>query len=622
MTRFARRLVLGVVGLLLTALPIPAVAQDDIRAEIKGILEDSAVRGAGIVIVEEGVPAVEVYWGIADVEAGRAVEADTVFRAGSVSKNVTSLIALRLIEDGRLDPLAEVSDLAPEILISNRWDQTAPVRVVHLLEHTAGLPGSTYREYATNKPDATPGEYLEAAGPLKTRWPPGTLYSYSNAGHTVLARVMERVTGRDFDALAREEVFQPLGMASASFATYGADPEALAKSYSSRGDEQPVWEMLIRPSGSLTVTPRDLARLVGLYATNGATGPDGYASPDALERMRGSEASSATQAGIGAGAYGFGTFAFIVEGHAYYGHWGRTEGFRTNLGYLPGTGKGFVIMLNVVDEGAASALRTAIGAYLAGDLPPAIDVNAAAFDPEAYRDRVGAYVLATHEQPLRAWLFKALDQRQISVSETGLVVEGKGQLAPPLVQFRPVQSGGFAAENVPLATSAFAEVEGRTYWIDGDAYVKVSGVEATFRRLIIPAALIVSIIALLHGLIWGGLGLFGRGPSGQGLWIRASLLVSGLGFLITVYLFVSYGLLGDRTKLSLVGQVSPVSLSMALTSLVAVIGGLAAMAFTARKLATERSLFLVYAVPASLILGAFAVLWIYVGWFPLMSWRW
>ena len=622
MNRLARTVIAIAIGVLVALLPNPALAQDDIRTEITGILEESAVQGAGIVIVESGVPAVEVYWGSADVEAGRTVSADTVFRAGSVSKNVTSLIALRLIEDGRLDADARVSDLAPEILIANRWDESDPVRVVHLLEHTAGLPGSTYREYTTNKPDATPAEYLEAAGPLKTRWPPGTLYSYSNAGHTVLARVMEIATGRDFDSLAREEVFEPLGMTSASFATYGVDRDVISKSYGVTGREQPIWEMLIRPSGSLTATPRDLARLVSLYARTDGSGPDGYLSGNALARMRGSEASSAARAGIGDGAYGFGTFAFIVEGRAYYGHWGKTEGFRTNLGYLPGTGKGFVIMLNVVDERAAHALRQAIGAYLSRDLEPPEAVNEASFDRDSYRDYTGSYVLATHEQPLRAWLFKALDQRKISITETGLVVQGKGQLAPRTVRFRPVESGGFAAENVPLATAAFVEVDGRTYWIDGDAYMKVSGLEAGVRRLIIPTAFIVSIIAVLHGLVWGGLGLFGRGPHGQGLRVRASLLVSGLGFLITMYLFVQYGLLGDRSQLSLVGQVSMVSLGMALTSLLAVLGGLFALALTARKLATERSLFLFYSVPASLVLGTFALLWLYAGWFPLMTWRW
>ena len=244
------------------------------------------------------------------------------------------------------------------------------------------------------------------------------------------------------------------------------------------------------------------------------------------------------------------------------------------------------------------------------------------FDRDEYSDKAGAYMIATHDQPLRAWLFKALDQRQIRVADDGLVVSGAGMLAPPKVNFHAVEGGGFAAEGLPLATATFFEQDQKTYWVDGDAYVKVSGFEAWFRRAIIPAALFVSIAALLHSVVWGIMGLVGRGPTGQGLWVRSALLISGLGFLATIGLFLNFALLGDWATLSLVGQPSLVSGLIAISSVVAVIGGLAAIALTARKMLTEPSLFLVYAVPASLILGVFSVLWISVGWFPLVTWGW
>ncbi|MEM6748737.1 MAG: serine hydrolase domain-containing protein [Pseudomonadota bacterium] len=622
MRQFTKGICAWALSLVLTFLPAAADAADNLRAELVTILEASAVKGAGIVVVEDGAPAVEMYWGMADIESGRAVDPETIFRAGSISKNVTSLLALRLIEADRLDANALVADLAPQIEIENRWQERAPVRVIHLLEHTAGLPGSTYREYAENAIDAAPQDYLDAIGRLRTRWPPGTLYSYSNAGHTVLARVLEVVTGRSFDDLAREEIFDPLGMQSASFLTYGDRPERISNSYSLNGQAQPSWEMLIRPSGALSAVPADLAKLVALYARGPTNDAHAFVSPAALARMRGSEASAIADAGAGDGAYGFGTFPFIVDGRTYHGHWGKTEGFRAILGYLPGTEKGFVIMLNVVDERAASALRAAIGAYLHREMPapPVLDLRP--FDPAAFEDKAGAYVLATHSQPLRAWLFKALDQRRISVSETGLVVTGQGPIAPPETTFRPAQGGGFAAENVPVATAAFFETDGKTYWIDRDAYVKVSGLEAMFRSAIIPAATLVSIAALLHSVVWGSMGLIGRGPSQQGLWVRSALLVSGLGFLITMALFVNYALLGDWSKLSLVGKPSVISISMAGASLAGVIGGLVAVAMTARKAVTEPSLFLIYAVPSSLTLAVFAVFWIGVGWFPLITWSW
>lgn len=609
----ARLLVLACI-----ALAGASAARADLEADLRTILEDSSITGAGIVLVEDGMPAEEVYWGLANSEANQPVTADTVFRAGSISKNVTTLIALRLAARREIDLETHLRELAPDIEIENPWADTDPVRLVHLMEHTAGLPGSSYREYAENAVDAPTARYVETIGAFRLRWRPGTLYSYANAGHTLLAYALEHATGRDFDTLAREEVFEPLGMASASFATYGVDPERLARSYTLEGTPEPVWEMLIRPSGSLTSTPRDLARLVGAYASDGA----GILPSDQVARMRRSETSLAAEIGVGGGAYGLGTFAFIEAGHVFYGHWGKTEGFRANMGYLPGTGKGFVIMLNTVDEAAAARLRQRIAEHLTATLSAPDGPALAAFDPAAYSGMEGAYVLATHEQPMRAWIFKALDQRRISVGDGGLDVTGAGMLAPPARLYRPVAGGGFVVDGFPLATAGFARADGRLYWIDGDAYQKVSGAEAAFRTFILPAALLVSVLVVGHGLVWGVMGLAGRGPRGDGLAIRASLLVSGLGFLVTSILLVQVGFLGDWDDLARIGTPSLVSLTMALMSLLGCLGALAALGLTVGRAVTGPRTFLIWAAPVTLILASFAALWISVGWAPLISWGW
>ena len=613
----------AVVGMIILAfLNSFAFAQNDLEAEIRTILEESAVAGAGIVVVENGAPSVEVYWGKADVSADIDVTPDTTFRAGSISKNVTSLIALRLIEQGQLDPYSPVSKIAPDIQIDNQWADDAPVLIIHLLEHTAGLPGSSYREYSENKPDATPSEYLDAIGRFETRWPPGTLYSYSNAGHTILARVLEVVSGQDFDTLAKDEVFDPLGMTETSFATYGVDPDRLSKSYTLSDREEGAWEMMIRPSGSLVATPRDMAKLVSLYATDGSAAPPGYLAEAAISRMRGSETGETAKAGVGAGAYGMGTFAFIQTGTPFYGHWGKTEGFRANMGYLPGTGSGFVIMLNVVDERAAYRIREAIATYLTRETGPADPVRTAQIDTEAFSDKAGHYVLATHNMPMRDWLFKALDQNQLSVSQDGLIVSGSGLTGGSVTVFKSAANGGFVADGVPIATATFSDIEGKTYWVDRDAYVKVSALEASFRKLILPAAILFSLIAVLHGIVWGLMGMFGRGPSGLALWTRSALLVSGLGFVVTTGLFAIYGLIGSWDSLAQVGQVSLISILLAISSLMAVFGAFGSLALVGWRAVTDRSLFLVYAIPASLALSGLAFIWLTSGWAPLITWSW
>ncbi|MEM1104747.1 MAG: serine hydrolase domain-containing protein [Pseudomonadota bacterium] len=610
---------LSVIAFSLTlALGARAQTAGDLETDLIAILEESAVVGAGIVVVQNGSPVVDLAWGMADLVSASPVTGDTVFRAGSISKNVTSLMAVRLVQQGTLNLNDLVADIAPDIQINNPWSETDPVRVVHLLEHTAGLPGSSYREYTENRPDASPADYLEAVGTLRLRWRPGTLYSYSNAGHTLLARVLEQATGRSFDDLAKSLVFDELDMQSASFLTYGAAPTRLSRSYAISGREEPTWEMLIRPSGSLTVTARDLAQLAALYANEGA----GLVPAEAIDRMQRSEASSVSDAGVGRGAYGLGTFAFIPEGLVFRGHWGRTEGFRASMGYVPGTGAGFVILLNTADDRAAGLLRARIAQHLKQDLGASPLPERAEIDRGALETARGVYVIATHEQPMRAWLFKALDQRRITTAEDGLIVSGMGLRGPPARRFYPAAAGGYVAEGLPLATAALVTVDERQFWIDRDAYVKVSAAEAAFRRLSIPAMLGVSLIAVLHAAVWGLMGLLGRGPRGDGLWIRAALLASGLGFLATSGLFVSFGLLSGWAGLANIGQPTLVSITMAGGSILAVIGALTALGLTGRRLVQAPGVFLLWAGPASLVLSSVAVLWILVGWFPLVSWAW
>ncbi|MEM7007386.1 MAG: serine hydrolase domain-containing protein, partial [Pseudomonadota bacterium] len=589
---------------------------DSITTDLETILDASRVTGAAIVIVENHQPSIEVYWGIADRSTNAPVTEETIFRAGSISKSVTSTIAVRLAEEGLIGIDTPVRDLAPEINLNNPWAETDPIRIGHLMEHTAGLAGSSYREYAENVPDAPPATYVETVGEFTARWRPGTLYSYSNAGHTLLARVLEVATGETFDDLAEKYVFSPLEMTSASFLTYGKDPTLISKSYTLSGEPEPVWEMLIRPSGSLLTTPSDLARFAAFHAGDGDT----LLSPESLARMARSEMSEAARQGVGTGAYGLGSFSFGAGGQVFRGHWGQTEGFRANLGYLPGTGSGFILMMNTVDEEAAEAIRERIGSYFTEKLGPAEPEATTSANDEGLQNVAGHYVLATHHQPKRDLLFKALEQRQIRQTETGIEVSSTGLSGGWSRLYRPAAGGGLIAEGFPLATAAFTLLDGKHYWIDGEAYVRVSSLEAGFRKLILPAALLISIISILHGAVWGGALLLKKGPSGNGLWTRTSLLLSGAGFILTSALFTRFGLLGDWADLSKIGQPTLFSLAIMLGSAVAVIGAFTALGLTARQALKSPSIFLLWALPASITLTAFAFLWINAGWFPLVSW--
>ncbi|MCZ6673878.1 MAG: serine hydrolase, partial [Verrucomicrobia bacterium] len=114
--------------------PLETLIQD-----LEEIMKKEKVPGAGIAIVSKDKDIWVGGLGMADVEAGREADGDTLFRIGSISKMFVSLSMLKLQEEGRIDLQDTLLEHAPEIRFKNRWRETDPIKLVHLLEHTTGF---------------------------------------------------------------------------------------------------------------------------------------------------------------------------------------------------------------------------------------------------------------------------------------------------------------------------------------------------------------------------------------------------------------------------------------------------------------------------------------------------
>src|SRR5262249_41268695 len=159
------------------------------------------IPGAGIALVSrEGA-----IWvggvGTADLATGRRVSAETTFRVGSVSKSVTALAVMQLVERGQFSLDVPLATPAPEVQFENPWEQSQPVRIAHLLEHTAGFEFLRFNEEFDDRPSPRPLLEALAVNPRSrhSRWPPGTRMSYSNEGYLVAGYLLEKLTGRAFD---------------------------------------------------------------------------------------------------------------------------------------------------------------------------------------------------------------------------------------------------------------------------------------------------------------------------------------------------------------------------------------------------------------------------------------
>jgi hypothetical protein len=142
---------------------------------------------------------------MANAELSAAVTPETRFNIASVTKPMTSTVAIKLIDQKKLG-------LRDSLV---RWLPGFPrgdsIRVIHLIQHRSGIPHEVVPDSEMTRPFTAAG-VAERAKRLPLDFPPGSQSRYSSGGFEVLARVLERASGRDYGELLAERIFRPLGM--------------------------------------------------------------------------------------------------------------------------------------------------------------------------------------------------------------------------------------------------------------------------------------------------------------------------------------------------------------------------------------------------------------------------
>ncbi|TVZ59696.1 beta-lactamase class C [Flavobacteriaceae bacterium MAR_2010_105] len=195
--------------------------QDALTDYFEKAIASGDLVGAGVSIVKGDSVIISNGFGKRHVKRKDAVDGQTVFRLGSLSKGFAGVLAANLKCDDQLDWTDKVSDYLPEFQFGNHHT-THQITLAHLLSQTSGAPYHSY----TNLIEA--GLSLkDIAGRFKNVTPiskPGALYSYQNAMFALSGEVMQQVAGRDINTLLQETFFKPLKMDHISM-----DYEALAQ---------------------------------------------------------------------------------------------------------------------------------------------------------------------------------------------------------------------------------------------------------------------------------------------------------------------------------------------------------------------------------------------------------
>src|SRR5919106_4086522 len=251
---------------------------DEFKAAVQKVLDDTRVPGAGLALVRLN----GVEWaggvGFADRDARTPVTADTHFRAGSISKTFVAAALVQLYEDGELDLDTPVGELVSDVEIDNAWLVTDPVRLIHLLQHTAGFGDMHFNEMynVSDRPDMPLADVLRLNPRSRVvRWKPGTRMSYSNPGYALAGHIIEKLTGQNYEDRIAEKIFKPVGMTNSSFYLRPEDHAVLAKGYASRtGPPVAYSQIYLRPAGNLHTSAADMGKFVHLLLNWGETTED------------------------------------------------------------------------------------------------------------------------------------------------------------------------------------------------------------------------------------------------------------------------------------------------------------------------------------------------------------
>lgn len=251
-----------------------------------------------------------------DLAAGLPVEPDTLWRIYSMTKPVTAVAALLLVEEGRLsldDPVAEYlpAFAQPRVYVSGSGDTLTtrpadgPILVRHLMTHTAGLTFAFYHSHPVDAlyreagldssvlPGSDLAETVAVYASLPLQFEPGTQWNYSVASN-VLGRVIEVASGQPLDTFFAERVFGPLGMPDAGFCVTGEQVDRLAELYSEKDDGtiEPVPGLplrgrprLLSGSGGMAASAYDVHRFAELLRRRGELDGTRLLSPETVDLM-------------------------------------------------------------------------------------------------------------------------------------------------------------------------------------------------------------------------------------------------------------------------------------------------------------------------------------------------
>lgn len=315
----------------------------------------AANRGnAALLMIEDGSLVAEYYSSFND-----SIDKDTVFLTASMSKWLTAVGIMKLVEDGDLDLDTSISSYLTRWELPESEFDNSEVTVRRLLSHTAGFTdGLGFGDYkpeeslptleeSLSNPRASSDRNVEIAVGLQ----PGSAWRYSGGSYLILQLLLEEVSGVSFQQYMNEVIFAPLDMERSSY-RYIGDVENNAGSYGNSGEAAPLYQYASGAATGFATSSLDLSRFVLSQIPN--AGEHSVLNQGTIESMRVPHGSS-----LGFDIWGLGTilYAPTSNGDFVFGHDGANDpAINSTARINPTTGDAIIVL-----ETGHPSLATNIG---------------------------------------------------------------------------------------------------------------------------------------------------------------------------------------------------------------------------------------------------------------------
>ncbi len=328
------------------------------------------VPGLAVAVVQDGKSVLSQGFGLRDVAAGLPVTPDTGFAIASVTKAFTAATVGALVDDGLVEWDRPVREYVPNFQM---FDHVATECMTSrdLLCHRSGLPRHDVIWYGRS--DISRAEIVKTLRHLQPSKPFRSTWQYNNLMFVTAGHLCEVLTGRSWEELVRERIFERAGMSSSTFSyTDSGELGEVSLPYARRKGDVTLVPYVVSPevcgpAGSIYSTLADLTSWLRVNLEGGSLGPQEVLSEDTVRQMHAPQMVMSPQAffpEVHDTAYGLGWQIGNYRGHKMVHHGGNIDGFTSLVTMLPDDGIGVAFLSNK----GVTLLRAALAYHVFDEL--------------------------------------------------------------------------------------------------------------------------------------------------------------------------------------------------------------------------------------------------------------